>query len=90
MLTTEEYIQTTVNQAGLIATEHALSQFDTDGSAIKVNNKTSKGEISKNCQYPFGEFELSRHVYRSTEGGKTYCPLDNNYTHNHFFHAKIR
>jgi hypothetical protein len=31
MLDTEEAIQQAVNAAGLLATQHALSQFDTDG-----------------------------------------------------------
>jgi len=79
MLDTEEAIQRGVNQAGLLATQYALSQFDTDGSPIKVENKkhTSKGQLSKTYQCPFGEFELCRHVYQSNEGGSTYCPLDN-------------
>ena len=79
MLTTEERIQEGVNEAGMLATQYALQEYDTDGSAITVENKkyTSKGQISKTCQCPFGEFELCRHVYQSTSGGKTYCPLDN-------------
>jgi len=79
MLSTEEAIQQGVNQAGLIATEYALSRFDTDGTPIKVGKKkyTSKGQQSKTYQCPFGEFELCRHVYQSNEGGSTYCPLDN-------------
>jgi len=79
MLTTEEAIQAGVNHAGKLATQHALSQFDTDGSPIKVGEKkyTSKGLQSKTYQCPFGEFELCRHVYQSNEGGSTYCPLDN-------------
>ena len=88
MLSTEEAIQKGVNQAGLLATEYlycvrstryALSQFDTDGSPIEVGGKkyTSKGQFSKTYQCPFGEFELYRHVYQSSEGGSTYCPLDN-------------
>jgi len=79
MLDTEEAIQQCVNQAGLIATQYALSQFDTDGSPIQVAQKkhTSKGLQSKTYQCPFGEFELCRHVYQSNEGGPTYCPLDN-------------
>jgi hypothetical protein len=79
MLTTEESIQEALNQTGIIATEQALSRFDTDGTPIMVSQKkyTSKGQISKTYQSPFGEFELNRHVYQSTEGGKTYCPLDN-------------
>jgi hypothetical protein len=79
MLDTEEAIQRGVNQAGLLATQYALSQFDTDGNPILVAEKkhTSKGSLSKTYQCPFGEFELCRHVYQSNEGGSTYCPLDN-------------
>jgi hypothetical protein len=79
MLSSEEAIQQGVNLAGLLATEHALRRFDTDGTPIKVENKkyTSKGQLSKTYQCPFGEFELFRHVYQSSEGGSTYCPLDN-------------
>jgi hypothetical protein len=49
MLTTEEAIQAAVNAAGRLAAQHALSQFDTDGSPIAVEKKkhTSKGQISK-------------------------------------------
>ena len=79
MLSTEETIQKGVNQVGLLATEYALSQFDTDGSPIEIGQKkyTSKGQLSKTYQCPFGEFELFRHVYQSNEGGSTYSPLDN-------------
>jgi len=79
MLDTEEAIQQGVNQAGLLATQYALSQFDTNGSPIQVERKkhTSKGSVSKTYQCPFGEFELCRHVYQNNEGGSTYCPLDN-------------
>jgi hypothetical protein len=79
MLSSEEAIQQGVNQAGLLATQHALSQHDTNGDPIKVGERkyTSKGKISKTYQCPFGEFELCRHVYQSNEGGSTYCPLDN-------------
>jgi hypothetical protein len=79
MLDIEELIQEAVNEAGKLATQYALSQFDTDGNPIKVENKkyTSKGSLSKTYQCPFGEFELCRHVYQSNEGGSTYCPLDN-------------
>ena len=79
MLSSEELIQEGVNQAGLLATEHSLSRFDTDGTPIKVGEKkyTTKGHFSKTYQCSFGEFTLSRHVYQSNEGGTTYCPLDN-------------
>ena len=78
MLSSEEAIQQGINQAGMLATQHALSQFDTNGDPIKIGDKkyTSKGQLSKTYQCPFGEFELCRHVYQSNEGGSTYCPLD--------------
>jgi hypothetical protein len=79
MLDTEESIQQGVNLVGMLATQYALSQYDTDGSPINVGDKkyTTKGSQSKTYQCPFGEFELCRHVYQSNEGGSTYCPLDN-------------
>ena len=36
MLSSEELIQQGVNLAGLLATEHSLSRFDTDGTPIKI------------------------------------------------------
>jgi hypothetical protein len=79
MLTKEEAIQIAVNEAGKLATEYVLSQYDTDGTPIKVGEEkyTSKGQVSKIYQCPFGEFELCRHVYQSSQGGVTYCPLEN-------------
>ena len=79
MLEREELIQQGVNQAGQIATEYALSQFDTDGGSITVKEKkhTSKGQVSKSYQTPYGEVVLCRHVYQTNEGGCTFCPLDN-------------
>ena len=88
MLGKENLIQQGVNQAGLLATELALSQFDTDGNPITVDERklTSKGQVPKAYQTPYGEVVLYRHVYlyfvRSTKyqsnaGGCTFCPLDN-------------
>jgi len=79
MLDRENLIQQGVNQAGLVATEYALSQFDTDGSSITVDGKkhTSKGTVSKSYQTPYGEVVLCRHVYQTNAGGCTFCPLDN-------------
>jgi hypothetical protein len=79
MLEREELIQRGVNQAGQLATEYALSQFDTDGAPISVKGKkhTSKGQVSKTYQTPYGEVVLCRHVYQTNAGGCTFCPLDN-------------
>ena len=79
MLEREELIQQGINQAGRLATEYALSQFDTDGSPITVKGEkyTSKGQVSKAYQTPYGEVVLCRHVYQTNAGGCTFCPLEN-------------
>ena len=49
MLEREELIQQGINEAGQLATEYALTQYDTDGSPITLKGKkhTSKGQVSK-------------------------------------------
>ena len=78
MLDFEEVIQDRLNQAGVVATQEALQQFDTDGSPITIGSVkfTSKGPLPKEYQTPYGVATVSRHVYQSSQGGKTYCPLD--------------
>lgn len=79
MLKAEEEILEKLNEVGSIATGKMLSQFDSDGSPIKIGNQTftSKGLSEKNYQTPWGEARVNRHVYQSHTGGKTYCPLEN-------------
>ena len=78
MLKNETVIQDKVNQVGCAATREALSYFDTDGSPIQIGDVkfTSKGRVPKKYQTPYGEVEISRHVYQSSSGGPTYCPLE--------------
>ena len=78
MLDFEEAIQDRLNQAGVVATQEALQQFDTDGSPITIGavKLTSKGPLPKEYQTPYGVATVARHVYQSPQGGKTYCPLD--------------
>jgi hypothetical protein len=78
MLDFEQAIQDRLNQAGVVATQEALEQFDTDGSPIVIGpvKFTSKGPLPKEYQTPYGVATVSRHVYQSPQGGKTYCPLD--------------
>jgi hypothetical protein len=78
MMECEELILDALNLAGNQATAEFLKRFDTDGSPIQVGNLklTSKGEIFKKYQTPYGEIGLERHLYQSSEGGKTYCPLE--------------
>jgi hypothetical protein len=78
MLDFEETLQQRLNDAGVVATAEGLRQFDTDGSPITVGpvKFTSKGQVPKDYQTPFGVATVDRHVYQSPEGGPTYCPLD--------------
>jgi hypothetical protein len=78
MLDFEETLQEQLNAAGVLATQEGLRQFDTDGSPITVGSVrlTSKGQLPKDYQTPYGMTTVERHVYQSPEGGATYCPLD--------------
>lgn len=76
----EKNILDACNELGNIATEKALEQFDTDGSPIMIGNikLTTKSKVDKIYQTPYGEINIKRHVYQSSKGGKTYCPLEHN------------
>lgn len=78
MLNSEENILSSLNEAGSIATEEALKYFDTDGSKLVFGENIffSKGQLSKKYQTPYGEVSIPRHVYQSSQGGKTFCPLE--------------
>jgi hypothetical protein len=78
MLDFEETLQQRLNDAGVVATAEGLKQFDTDGSPITVGpvKFTSKGQVEKDYQTPYGVATVARHVYQSPQGGPTYCPLD--------------
>ena len=78
MLETENLIQDELNQAGAISTESLLKTFDTDGSPITFGSikMTSMGLVSKHYQTPYGEITVDRHVYQTSKGGATFCPLE--------------
>lgn len=78
MLDAEAIIQTQVNKVGTLATGEALTQFDTDGSPIFVAGRklTSKGQIDKIYETPYGDVTIARHVYQGSQGGRGYCPLE--------------
>jgi hypothetical protein len=77
-LETETKIQSVLNEAGTIASGEALKQFDTDGLAIEKSGQrwTSKGQQPKTYQTPYGSIEINRHIYQTSAGGETYCPLE--------------
>lgn len=78
LLTSEEAIQESLNEAGRIATTAALEYLDTDGSAIEIAGEVmrTKGKQPKAYQTPYGEVVIERHVYQRSGGGKTDCPLE--------------
>ena len=78
MLETEEEIQTQLNAAGCLATQKALQQFDTHGQPIVQSGRTwsTKGVQPKTYQTPYGKVSLERHVYQTSDGGVTLCPLE--------------
>ena len=80
MLNGEETIQQELNKAGSLASGVLLERFDTDGSPLQVGSLkfTSKGQIEKTYQTPYGETRIARHVYQPPKGGATYCPLEGN------------
>lgn len=79
MLDGEEGLQRSLNEAGIVATKELLEQFDTDGNPIMIGptKLTAKGlKETKEFQSPYGAVEVSRFIYQTSDGGKTYIPLD--------------
>ena len=78
MMECEEQILWAVNQGGRLLTQEALAMFDADGSPLLVGDTklTSKGPVAKDYESPYGKVCVPRHVYQSSDGGKTFCPLD--------------
>ena len=80
MLDGERGIEQALNEAGALASGELLKRFDTDGGPIQIGAQkyTSKGQVEKTYQTPYGETRIARHVYQSPKGGATFCPLENN------------
>jgi hypothetical protein len=78
MLESEESIQVALNEAGMLLEQENLARFDTDGSPIQVGpiRLTSKGRSPQVYETPYGPVSVERHVYQTAQGGKTYCPLE--------------
>lgn len=78
MLESEQSIVDGVNEAGSLATEEALKEFDTDGSPIVMGGVkfTARCKSDKVYQTPYGEVRVNRHVYQTSKGGKVHVPLE--------------
>lgn len=79
MLSGEESLQRSLNEAGCMATAEILEQFDSDGSQIAVGGVTfyPRSEKESKCfQTPYGQCDIERYIYQSASGGPTYVPLE--------------
>jgi hypothetical protein len=78
LLEAEHTILDACNEVGQLATSHAIKKFDTDGSPIQIagTKLTAKAATPKQYETPYGCVEVSRYVYQSSQGGCTYCPLE--------------
>lgn len=78
LLKLEEQIQDAINAVGLAAMREILPRFDDAGPAFLQHgrNWTTKGKISKIYETTWGEVIVERHVYQTSAGGATLCPLE--------------
>lgn len=78
LLEAENTIQNACNEVGLLATEEALKNFDTDGSPLETGGIkwTAKSPSEKQYQTPYGVVEIKRYTYQTSQGGKVWCPLE--------------
>jgi hypothetical protein len=78
LLEMDAAIQEASNAVGCCATEEALKRFDTDRSPIRVGEikLTARGRGAKDYQSLYGVVRVERYVYRSSRGGRIYCPLE--------------
>jgi len=77
MLDSEEAIQAVVNEAGSLATEEALKQFDTQGEAIEIEGKPwrARGRKKSFTKRLMVKFSV-RACLSPPRTRKTFCPLE--------------
>ena len=79
MLTDEQALQESLNEAGQIAMAPMLKQFDTNGEPIRINGvkHTVKSYAPQDYETPYGPVQLERYTYQTSKGGRAYVPLEN-------------
>jgi hypothetical protein len=79
MLDDEQALQQSLNEAGQIAMQPMLTQFDTNGEPVRVNGikHTVRMRSPQTYETPYGPVEVERNVYQNSGGGRVYVPLDN-------------
>ena len=77
----EGQIQSALNDAGRLATERCLEDFDSDGSPIIIANQkltAKRAKVSKKYETPYGPVAVERYSYQSSQGGAVHIPLEFN------------
>jgi hypothetical protein len=79
MLTDEQALQQSLNEAGQVAMIPMLKQFDTHGEPIRVGGvkHTVKNYAPQTYETPYGPVPVERHTYQTCQGGRAYVPLEN-------------
>ncbi|MCK5128030.1 MAG: ISKra4 family transposase [candidate division Zixibacteria bacterium] len=79
MLTDEQALQESLNEAGQAAMAPMLKQFDTNGEPIRINGvkHTVKSYAPQDYETPYGPVQLERYTYQTSKGGRAYVPLEN-------------
>ena len=79
MLDDEQALQRCLNEAGQIAMEPMLRQFDTNGEPVRVEGvkHTVRVRSPQTYETPYGQVQVERYVYQNSRGGRVYVPLEN-------------
>jgi len=74
----EEKIMETVNAVGREMTSHSLQSHDITSSIIVLGGITAygKGVSNEVYQSPYGQVEIPRHVFQTSQGGRVIIPLE--------------
>jgi len=78
MLAQEQRLMEALNAVGRAGARHLLTGFDTQGQPLFHDGRkwTSKGQVAKFYETPWGEVLIERHLYQNSGGGATLCPLE--------------
>lgn len=79
MLTDEQALQQSLNEAGQAAMVPMIKQFDTNGEPIRINGikHTVKNYAPQTYETPYGPVQVERYTYQTYKGGRAYVPLEN-------------
>ena len=79
MLKDEQALQNALNEAGQVAMDPMIKQFDTQGEPIRVNGVKHTAKVSSAEMYetPYGPVQVERYIYQTSKGGRSYVPLEN-------------